>query len=167
MPKDKIRNISEVEMDSKLWKKHDEKIVFTNGVFDILHKGHCAYLLEAARLGNRLVIGLNSDASVKRLGKGDDRPLNDQEARAFVLSCLSFVDAIVIFNEDTPLELIQKIKPNVLVKGGDYNAEEKDQNSKKYIVGSDIVLDNRGEVRTIDLVDGYSTTALIEKMKNG
>ena len=160
-------NISQAEMDSKLWKERGEKIVFTNGVFDILHKGHCSYLKEAALLGDRLIIGLNSDPSVKRLGKGDDRPLNDEEARAFVLSCLSFVDAIVIFNEDTPLDLIKEIKPNVLVKGGDYDAEERNQNSNKYIVGSGIVLENGGEVRIIDLVEGYSTTALIEKMKNG
>ena len=163
----KVINISQAEMDAEHWKSKDKKVVFTNGVFDILHKGHCTYLKEAAKLGDRLIIGLNSDASVKNLGKGDNRPINDQDARAFVLSCLYFVDAVVIFDDDTPLELIQKIKPNVLVKGGDYHVNETDPRSKKYIVGSDIIKEDGGEVKTIDLVDGYSTTSIIEKMKNG
>lgn len=167
MSNSKIIELSQAEMDSELWQERAEKVVFTNGVFDILHKGHCSYLKDSARLGNRLIVGLNSDASVKRLGKGEDRPLNDEKARAFVLSCLSFVDAIVIFDNDTPLELIKGIKPNILVKGGDYDPEELDHNSKKYIVGSDIVRNEGGEVRTIDLVEGYSTTALIERIKNG
>ncbi|NND77291.1 MAG: D-glycero-beta-D-manno-heptose 1-phosphate adenylyltransferase [Flavobacteriales bacterium] len=163
----KIISLSQAEMDAEHWKSNGKTVVFTNGVFDIMHKGHCQYLKEASKMGDRLIIGLNSDASVKRLGKGDKRPINDQDARAFVLSCLYFIDAIVVFDQDTPLEIIQVIKPNILVKGGDYYESETDKSSDKYIVGSDIVKEEGGKVRTIDLVEGYSTTSIIEKMKNG
>lgn len=129
------------------------KVVFTNGCFDILHLGHVEYLAKAADMGDVLVVGLNTDASVKRL-KGEERPINNQDARALVLASLSFVDAVVLFDEDTPYELIKTIRPDVLVKGADYKPEE--------IVGYDIVTSYGGTVATIPLVEGYSTTRLIQ-----
>lgn len=135
-----------------------DKVVFTNGCFDILHLGHLDYLGKAADLGDKLIIGLNTDASVQRL-KGPSRPINNQEARAQMLAALSFVDAVILFNEDTPYELIKTIQPDVLVKGADYSVKE--------IVGHDIVLAKGGEVIPIDLLEGYSTTDIIEKLQNG
>ena len=134
-----------------------KKIVFTNGCFDILHRGHVEYLCHARDLGDYLVLGLNTDESVKRLGKSPERPINNEETRATILAGLECVDAIVLFNEDTPLELITCIQPDVLVKGNDYKAED--------IVGYDIVTNKGGKVITINLVEGFSTTKLIEKMK--
>lgn len=147
------------------WKLHGQKVVFTNGCFDILHKGHVSYLALAASEGNRLVLGLNSDASVKRQGKGDDRPINDEMARAFVLAGLGFVDLVVFFEDDTPIELIKYLEPDILAKGADYDANETDTSSKKYIVGSDIVKGNGGDVVTIPFVEGYSTTSILAKSK--
>lgn len=135
---------------------HKKKIVFTNGCFDILHPGHVAYLNEAKSLGDTLVVGLNSDASVKRL-KGDDRPVNNQDDRMFMLLNLKSVDHVVIFNEDTPFELIKELKPNILVKGGDWKPEQ--------IVGSEIVLANGGEVKSLKFIDGHSTSTLISKVQ--
>lgn len=135
---------------------NDKKIVFTNGCFDILHIGHVRYLQEAAKLGEILVIGLNSDASVKRL-KGNNRPVNEESERAELLAALEFVDYIVIFEEDTPLELIKKIQPDVLVKGGDY--------SNEYVVGTDEVKARNGKLVLIPFVEGKSTTGIIEKIK--
>ena len=132
------------------------KIVFTNGCFDLLHRGHVEYLSKAADMGDVLVVGLNTDASVKRL-KGEGRPVNNEEARALVLSSLSFVDAVVLFDEDTPYELIKAIRPDVLVKGADYKPEE--------IVGYDIVTSYGGKVETVPLVEGYSTTSIISNFK--
>ena len=142
-----------------IWRMKGDRIVFTNGCFDILHRGHVEYLQEAASLGDRLVIGVNSDASVKRQGKGPERPLNDQDSRAKVLAALRLVDAVVIFDEDTPLALIEAIVPDVLVKGGDWSEDR--------IVGADVVRKNGGEVRSLKLVDGFSTTALVEKIRRG
>ncbi|MDD4527672.1 MAG: D-glycero-beta-D-manno-heptose-7-phosphate kinase [Candidatus Margulisbacteria bacterium] len=133
-------------------KQKSKKIVFTNGCFDILHKGHLSYLRDASKLGDVFVLGLNSDDSVKRL-KGDDRPINNQQDRADVLSFLNFVDYITIFDEDTPLELIKAITPDVLVKGGDYKAED--------VVGKDF----SGNVEIIPFIEGYSTTKIIDKLK--
>lgn len=147
------------------WKLKGQSIVFTNGCFDLLHKGHVTYLAQAASLGNRLVVGLNTDDSVKRQGKGDDRPINNNDARGLVLASLGFVDLVVFFDRDTPLELIEQLKPNVLAKGADYDPNERDKTSKKYIVGSDVVLANGGEVVAIPLVEGFSTTNLITKVK--
>lgn len=147
------------------WQMKGEKVVFTNGCFDILHQGHVVYLAKAAELGDRLVIGLNSDSSIKKQNKGAERPINPQEAREIVLGALGFVDLIVIFENDTPLDLIQTLNPNILVKGADYDPEETDMNSKKYIVGSDFVRQNNGQVTVIDLEEGFSTTGLIQKMK--
>ncbi|HET6227532.1 MAG TPA: adenylyltransferase/cytidyltransferase family protein [Bacteroidia bacterium] len=141
-----------------------DKIVFTNGCFDIIHRGHIHYLAKAADLGNYLVVGVNSDASVKRLGKSTSRPLQDEQTRALVMASLHFVSAVVIFDEDTPLELIKLLKPEVLVKGADYDALEKDVKSKKYIVGSDVVKSYGGKVETIDYLENFSTTSIEEKI---
>lgn len=146
----------EAENTLNLWRFKDDKIVFTNGCFDILHKGHIEYLAKAASLGTKLIIGLNTDASVKRL-KGDSRPVNDENARALLLASLVFVDKVILFDTDTPRDLIDFVQPDVLVKGGDYKPEE--------IVGYDIVKAKGGEIVTLDFVEGYSTTSLIEKMK--
>ncbi len=139
-------------------KKQNKKIVFTNGCFDILHRGHVEYLAHARDLGDVLVLGLNTDESVKRQGKSPERPINKEDTRAIILASLSCVDAVVLFNEDTPYNLIKLVKPDVLVKGNDYKAED--------IVGYDIVTEAGGKVITIQLVDGFSTTKLIEKMKS-
>lgn len=138
------------------WKTNNQKIVFTNGCFDILHRGHVEYLAKAKDLGTKLIIGLNTDDSVKRLGKAPDRPINNEETRAIVLSALECVDAIILFNEDTPLQLIEFILPNVLVKGSDYKVEN--------IVGYKAVTENGGEVKTIDFVKGFSTTSILNKL---
>ena len=135
----------------------NKKIVFSNGVFDILHKGHIASLSQAAAAGDVLIIAVNSDTSVKRL-KGPERPINDENARALLLASLVMTDAIVIFEEDTPLELIKKIMPDVLVKGGDYRIEN--------IAGAKEVIDNGGKVVLADMVEGISTSLIIERMKN-
>ncbi len=139
------------------WRKKKKKIVFTNGCFDILHLGHIDYLSQAADAGDVLIIGLNSDHSVSRL-KGPSRPVNHQNARAMMLAALQLVDAIVIFEEDTPATLIEKILPDVLVKGKDYQVHE--------IAGHEVVLGHGGKVITIDLTEGYSTTGLINKLSN-
>jgi rfaE bifunctional protein nucleotidyltransferase chain/domain len=133
-----------------------KKIVFTNGCFDILHRGHVTYLSEARRLGDLLVVGVNSDASVKRL-KGPSRPINSEADRAFVLLGLKSVDAVEIFSEDTPLELIKLIRPHVLVKGGDWKIEQ--------IVGGTEVLSWGGKVLSLNFVNGFSTTSIIERSR--
>ena len=143
----------------------NKKIVFTNGCFDILHRGHVEYLSKARDLGNVLVLGLNTDTSVKRQNKSPERPINNQDTRSIILAALECVDYIVLFDEDTPLELIKLVQPDVLVKGGDYDANEFDPKSKKYIVGSDIVRARKGQIVTIDLTEGFSTTGLIVKLK--
>ena len=135
---------------------HPEKIVFTNGCFDILHFGHVRYLLEAKKLGDILVVGLNSDDSVRRL-KGPSRPINGEKERAFVLAALSCVDYVVLFEEDTPENLIKTVRPDVLVKGGDYALDQ--------IVGADFVKQNGGAVTTIPFVEGYSSSQIIEQLK--
>jgi rfaE bifunctional protein nucleotidyltransferase chain/domain len=141
-----------------------KKIVFTNGCFDILHLGHVDYLAKAADHGDFFVVGLNSDASVKSLNKGANRPLQDEHSRAMVIAALAFVDAVIIFDEQTPQELIEFVCPDVLVKGADYDAEETDPKSKKFIAGSDFVRKNNGEVKTIEFVPGYSTSAIEKKI---
>ena len=143
----------------------NEKIDFTNGCFDIIHRGHIHYLAKAADLGNYLVVAVNSDASVKRLGKATSRPLQDEQTRAEILASLHFVNAVVIFDEDTPLELIKLIKPDVLVKGADYDAMEQDVKNKKYIVGSDVVKAYGGKVETIQYFENFSTTGIEDKIK--
>lgn len=139
------------------WKANKEVIVFTNGCFDILHPGHITYLAKAAELGTKIIIGINTDNSVKRI-KGNNRPILDEDSRALLLASISFIDAVVFFDEDTPIKLIEKIIPNILVKGKDYKAED--------IVGYDVVTKNGGKVETIDLVEGYSTTMIEKKIIN-
>ncbi|UKN03408.1 D-glycero-beta-D-manno-heptose 1-phosphate adenylyltransferase [Paracrocinitomix mangrovi] len=142
-----------------------KKIVFTNGCFDILHKGHVTYLAKAAELGDVLIVGINSDASVQRQGKGEDRPVNKFDGRSVVLAALGFVEAVIEFDDDTPIALIEEIKPDVLVKGADYDPAETDPQNKKYIVGREVVIDNGGVVKVIDLVEGFSTTNIINKLQ--
>ncbi|MBC7451437.1 MAG: D-glycero-beta-D-manno-heptose 1-phosphate adenylyltransferase [Cytophagales bacterium] len=152
---DKIVSKEEASKLIHKWKSEGE-VVFTNGCFDILHLGHIDYLEKAKQLGVRLVVGINTDASVKRL-KGPERPLNNEYARARMLAALASTDAVILFDEPTPLELITAIKPDVLVKGSDYTIDT--------IVGADIVTEHGGSVKTIDLVEGYSTTGIIDKIK--
>ena len=141
-----------------IWRFQQKKVVFTNGCFDILHLGHIDYLSKAKDLGDVLLIGLNTDFSVQRL-KGESRPVVNENARAMLLASLHFVDAVVLFDEDTPYELIKIVQPNILVKGSDYKEED--------IVGYDIVKSNGGSIKTIDFLEGYSTSLIIEKLKNG
>lgn len=153
----KILSLDDLKNRIDEWHASGKKIVFTNGVFDLLHIGHITYMAKAAELGDKLIIGLNSDSSVKRL-KGDDRPVNDQNSRAALLAALFFVDAVTIFEEDTPHNLITKLLPDVLVKGADYQVEN--------IVGAKEVIANGGEVKTITFVDGYSSTSIINKIRS-
>lgn len=139
-----------------LWRREKQTIVFTNGCFDILHRGHVDYLSKAADLGNKLIIGVNTDASVSKL-KGPHRPIQDQESRMLILASLTFVDAVILFDEPTPYELIKLVQPDILVKGSDYQVEN--------IVGYDIVQAKGGEIKTIDFIPGYSTSAIESKIK--
>lgn len=161
----KIVSLEQLQIALNVLRFKDHKIVFTNGCFDILHRGHVEYLAKARDLGNVLVLGLNTDDSVRRQNKSPERPINNEETRATIVAALESVDFVILFNEDTPYELIKQIKPDVLVKGGDYDANETNASSKKYIVGSDIVRAKGGQIVTIDLTAGFSTTGLIEKMK--
>ena len=153
---EKILSIDALLLKIKNWKLDNQKIVFTNGCFDILHLGHIDYLEKSRLKGDKLIVGLNSDSSVRIL-KGVDRPINNEVSRARMLAALSFVDLVILFDEETPLELIEKLSPDILVKGNDYLTED--------IVGSGFVIKNGGKVETVNLVDGYSTTNLIEKIK--
>lgn len=155
---DKICTAAQLQRMILQWRLKGKSVVFTNGVFDILHSGHIYSLSQAAKEGDYLVVAVNADASVKRL-KGDTRPLNDQDARALLLASLLIVDAVVIFEEDTPLELIKLLMPDVLVKGGDYSIEA--------IAGAREVIAAGGRVVINPLLEGFSTTALIEKSKKG
>ncbi len=141
------------------WRFRSKTIVFTNGVFDLLHRGHVTYLSQAADLGDVLVVGINSDLSAKKLNKGANRPIQDEQSRALIAASLHFVTAVVIFDEETPAELIKIVQPDVLVKGGDWKPEQ--------IAGYDTVINHGGKVLTIDFVPGYSTTALEQKIRNG
>jgi rfaE bifunctional protein nucleotidyltransferase chain/domain len=154
--KSKIMRKEEVSGLMDVWKYMGLKIVFTNGCFDIIHLGHIDYLARAASLGGKLIIGLNTDASVSRL-KGTNRPIQDEQSRALILASLQFVDAVILFDEETPQELISFLIPNILVKGSDYRIDQ--------IVGADVVLNNGGKVETMDFVPGYSTSNIIEKIK--
>lgn len=163
--KDKICSVELAKSQIGLWQAAGEKVVFTNGCFDILHEGHVTYLAGAADCGTKLVLGLNTDASVRRQGKGEERPINPESARAIVLASLQYIDLVVLFEEDTPLEIIEQLQPDLVAKGADYDANETDVRSKKYIVGRDIVLAKGGEVKTIALVPGFSTTGIVKKLK--
>ncbi len=154
---DKIKALDELRTTVAEWQSAGEQVVFTNGCFDILHLGHIDYLEKARGLGDHLVVGLNTDGSVRKF-KGKDRPVNAEEPRARMLAALAFVDAVILFAEDTPYALIRELKPDILVKGNDYLAEN--------IVGADIVIANGGKVETVELVQGYSTSGIIDKIKN-
>jgi D-glycero-beta-D-manno-heptose 1-phosphate adenylyltransferase len=152
----KIFTLDALQHQLKRWRLQNKKIVFTNGVFDILHEGHIASLSDAASYGHILIVGVNADASVKRL-KGDSRPVNNENSRALLLAALVITDAIIIFEEDTPYNLITAIMPDVLVKGGDYTIDT--------IVGAKEVIANGGQVIIAPIVEGFSTTGIIKRMK--
>lgn len=149
----KILSYAELEKKSSIWKKQGETVVFTNGCFDLLHLGHISYLTMAKSLGTKLVVGMNSTSSIKQL-KGPKRPINDQETRTTLMAAFAFVDAVSVFEEDTPIKLINACLPQILVKGGDWKPEQ--------IVGSDIVLRTGGKVLSLPFITGYSSTNLIE-----
>lgn len=153
--RNKIFSLDDLLRRVHVWGFSNDTIVFTNGCFDIIHRGHVEYLAQAASLGNRLIVGVNTDASVQRL-KGPNRPVNDEHTRAEILAAFGFVDAVILFSDETPLNLITAIKPNVLVKGGDYTPDT--------IVGADVVKANGGRVEVIPFVQGFSTTSIINKI---
>lgn len=154
--KEKIMSLETFLPLVELWKK-EGKVVFTNGCFDILHLGHVDYLEKTRNLGSKLIIGLNTDKSISRI-KGEFRPIQDQNCRAHIMAALQCVDAVILFDEETPINLIKAIKPDILAKGDDYQIEN--------IIGADFVIKIGGEVTTIPLIEGYSTTKIIDKIKN-
>ena len=153
----KIFLLNELKTQVDSWKKSENKIVFTNGCFDIVHRGHVEVLANTADLGEKLIIGLNSDSSIKKL-KGENRPIVNEKSRALLLASLTFVDAVVLFSEETPINLISTLLPAVLAKGGDYEIET--------IVGHEVVQKNGGEVILVPFVNGFSSTDIIERIKN-
>ncbi|ARS37107.1 D-glycero-beta-D-manno-heptose 1-phosphate adenylyltransferase [Pontibacter actiniarum] len=155
--KDKIYSLPQLLEQVQKWRAQGQQIVFTNGCFDLLHLGHVDYLEKARQLGDKLVLGLNTDASISRI-KGPSRPLQDEMSRARVMASLLFIDAVVLFDEDTPLNLIQAVQPDILVKGDDYAVEQ--------IVGHEVVQARGGAVKTVPLVKGYSTTSIVNKIEN-
>lgn len=154
----KVYNRDALIRQTAVWKFLGKRIAFTNGVFDIVHQGHLYSLTQAAQEADILIVGINSDSSVKRLNKGPERPINNQESRALLIASMIMVDAVVVFDEDTPYELILSIMPDVLVKGGDYRVEQ--------VVGHREVLENGGQVIINPIVEGYSTTSIVERIKN-
>jgi len=154
--KSKIFSLDKLKNQVNAWKQAGEEVVFTNGCFDIIHRGHIEVLAQTADLGDRLIIGLNSDSSIQKL-KGKNRPIIDEKSRAILLASFSFVDAVVLFSEDTPINLISTLLPDVLAKGGDYEIET--------IVGHEIVQKNGGKVILVPFIDGFSSTTIIEKIK--
>ena len=152
----KIFSLSDLKIQSDKWKQDGDKIVFTNGCFDLVHRGHVEVLANTADLGDKLIIGLNSDSSIQKL-KGENRPIIDENSRAILLASLQFIDAIVLFSEDTPQKLIETIVPDILAKGGDYKVEE--------IAGNEVVLENGGSVILVPFIDGFSTTNIVDKIK--
>ena len=154
--KNKIYRLEELKVQINSWRDSGDKIVFTNGCFDLLHRGHVEMLARTSDLAQRLIIGLNSDESIKAL-KGENRPIENEESRAILLASLSFVDAVILFTEETPLNLIHSLIPDILAKGGDYEVET--------IVGHKIIKNNGGEVIVVPFIDGYSSTKIINKIK--
>lgn len=152
----KIYTLPQLQKQVHIWRFKGNKVVFTNGCFDLLHQGHIEVLTAARNLGDKLIVGLNTDNSVKQL-KGPTRPIQSEDTRALVLASLAYVDAVVLFNDETPAELIDTLIPDVLVKGGDYKKED--------IVGYQVVTDNGGEVVVIDILDGHSTTRTEQQLK--
>ncbi|MFT2010406.1 D-glycero-beta-D-manno-heptose 1-phosphate adenylyltransferase [Pontibacter sp. 13R65] len=153
---DKIVTLSQLQDLLQTWRSQSQKVVFTNGCFDILHLGHVDYLEKARQLGDKMVLGLNTDASICRI-KGPSRPLQDEMSRARVMASLLFIDAVVLFDDDTPLKLIEAVQPDILVKGDDYSVEN--------IVGHEVVIARGGAVKTVPLVKGYSTTNIVKKIE--
>jgi len=158
MTEKKIQSLAEALQTLAQWKAEGQTIVFTNGCFDILHLGHVDYLEKAHKQGDKLVVGLNTDASVRQI-KGETRPIVNENSRGRVIAALAFVDLVVLFDESTPKRLIEAVKPDILVKGDDYTVEN--------IVGADFVIANGGHVQTIPLVKGFSTSAIVEKIRQG
>ena len=156
--KNKIFSIAELKKEVQKWKKNNDKIVFTNGCFDILHLGHIELLAKAADLGNKLIIAVNSDASIKVL-KGEKRPILDEKSRSIIIASLEKVNAVIIFKESTPLDVIKKINPDIIVKGGDYVKED--------VIGKNYIEKYGGEVIIFPLSEGFSTTSILEKIYNG
>ncbi len=154
----KLHTVESIQHWLNIWKLQDKKVVFTNGCFDILHLGHVDYLAKAAAKGDILIVGVNTDASVSKL-KGSNRPITNQVSRTTLLASLFFVNVVILFDEETPLQLITAIQPDVLIKGSDYTVDN--------IVGADVVLKKGGSVATIDFVEGYSTSAIEQKIKRG
>lgn len=152
----KIFSLDDLKKQVNSWKQSGKEVVFTNGCFDIIHRGHIKVLAQTADLGDRLIIGLNSDSSIQK-SKGADRPIIDEHSRAILLAALSFVDAVILFSEETPINLISTLVPDLLAKGGDYEIET--------IVGHEIVQNNGGEVILVPFVDGFSSTIIIDKIK--
>ncbi len=153
---EKIFTQEEIKARLNVWRLLEKKIVFTNGCFDLVHLGHIDYLAKAADLGDKLIIGLNSDKSTSDI-KGPNRPITDEKSRSFLLASMSFVDAVILFDEETPVNLIRIVNPDVLVKGADYTIDQ--------IVGSDIVISNGGSVQTLEYLPGYSTTLIEQKIR--
>ena len=153
---EKIFSLPNLLLQVEHWKKEGKKIVFTNGCFDLIHPGHLSYLLEAAHLGDKLIIGVNTDNSVRRI-KGEERPINNEQTRLQLLAAMFFVDAVVLFDEPTPADLIEAIKPDILVKGGDYKIDG--------IVGAKETIERGGTVKVLNFLPGYSSTNIIEKIK--
>ena len=153
----KLYSLSELKITSDKWKSTGEKIVFTNGCFDILHQGHIEMLARTADLGTKLIVAINSDISIKKI-KGENRPIMKQKSRAILLASLTFVDAVVLFSEETPINLISTLNPNILAKGGDYEIST--------VVGHKIIKENGGQVTLIPFLDGFSSTTIIDKIKN-
>ncbi len=156
--KRKVIDLNQLQHALYRWRFLSKRIVFTNGCFDILHLGHVDYLSKASDLGDILIVGVNSDASTSRL-KGPHRPINNEEQRSILLAAMHFIDAVIVFDDPTPLELIKMVRPDVLVKGSDYNLSN--------IVGADVVQSYNGQVKTIDFLPGYSTTLIEEKIISG
>ena len=155
--KAKIFNIKNLSQIINQWRLNGDKIVFTNGCFDLIHLGHLEILARSADLGDKLIVGINSDESIKKI-KGNSRPIIEEDSRAKQLAAIEFIDAVILFNEDTPYNLINILKPDVLTKGGDYK--------KNDIVGNQLINKDQGEVVIIPLTQGYSTTSILEKIKN-
>ena len=153
----KIYSIISLKKQVASWKRASEKIVFTNGCFDIIHQGHIKVLASTADLGTKLIVGLNSDSSIKNL-KGEGRPIIEEKSRAILLASFSFVDAVILFSEDTPITLITSLLPDVLAKGGDYEIET--------IIGNKIVQQNGGSVKLVPFINGFSSTTIINKIKS-
>lgn len=153
---EKIFDAESIKPPLARWRLKGQKIVFTNGCFDIMHLGHISYLSQAASLGDKLIVGLNTDRSVQAI-KGSQRPIQDEKSRSQIMASLAFVSAVILFDNDTPLNLIELIRPEILVKGGDYTVET--------VVGADFVIKNGGEVKLLEFIPGYSTSALEKKIR--